>query len=433
MARPLPQEPSPKICGERVDIPRERPNKKKKAILYGGIGIVGLAAITVALGRLEPAAPSVDAGTVFLDSVRRGTMRVQVRGPGTLVPEQIRFVSALTAGRVERKLVMPGTRVEAGTILLEMSNPDVQLEALEAERQLTQAESDRVNLRSTLETQRLNQEGVVATVRQQMAEARRTAFGAESLAQRGLISTNDLENARGRATELETRVSLEEKRLQVMTESMASQLATQESQVSRMQAIVEFQRNRLASLRVRAGAPGVLQDLPLEEGQWVISGQTLARVVQPERLKAVLRVPEVQARDVVLGQVAFIDTRTDTIPGRVIRIDPASTNATVAVDIALEVDSLPRGARPDLSVDGIIEVARLDDVLWTGRPVFGQQNSTVGLFKVSPDRREAVRVQVRLGRTSVTSVEIVSGLAQGDLVITSDMSAWDEADRVRLR
>jgi multidrug resistance efflux pump len=416
-----------------VDIPRERPNKKKKALLYGGLGLVGLVVVTVALGKLEPAAPSVDGGTVFIDSVRRGTMLVQVRGPGTLVPEQIRYVSALTAGRVERKLVQPGARVEAGTILLEMSNPDVQLEALEAERQLTQAESDRVNLRSTLETQRLNQEGAVATVRMQLAEARRTALASESLAQRGLISTFELENARGRATELETRVGLEERRLQVMSESMEAQLATQESQVGRMRAIVDFQRSRLASLRVRAGAPGVLQDLPLEEGQWVISGQTLARVVQPERLKAVLRIPEVQARDVVLGQRAFIDTRSDTIPGRVVRIDPASQNATVSVDVALEVDTLPRGARPDLSVDGLIEVARLDDVLWTGRPVFGQQYSTVGLFKVSPDRREAVRVSVRLGRTSTMAVEVMSGLAQGDLLITSDMSAWDDADRVRLR
>lgn len=416
-----------------MDIPRERPNKKKKAILYGGLGIVGLALVTFALGSLEPAAPSVDAGTVFRDSVRRGTMLVQVRGPGTLVPEQIRYVSALTAGRVERKLVQPGTRVEPGTILLEMSNPDVQLEALEAERQLTQAESDRVNLRATLETQRLNQEGAVATVRQQWAEARRMAMASESLAQRELISTFELENVRGRAAELATRTGIEEQRLKVMTESMESQVATQESQVGRMKAIVDFQRGRLASLKVPAGAAGVLQDLPLEEGQWVISGQTLARVVQPERLKAVLRVPEVQARDVVLGQRAFIDTRTDTILGRVVRIDPASQNATVAVDVALEADTLPRGARPDLSVDGIIEVARLDDVLYTGRPVFGQQYSTVGLFKVTPDGREAVRVQVRLGRTSVNAVEIVSGLAQGDVVILSDMSASDDVDRVRLR
>jgi multidrug efflux pump subunit AcrA (membrane-fusion protein) len=200
-----------------------------------------------------------------------------------------------------------------------------------------------------------------------------------------------------------------------------------------MRAIVEFQRRRLASMQVRAGAPGVLQDLPLEEGQWVLSGQTLARVVQPERLKAVLRVPEVQARDVVLGQPAFIDTRTDTIPGRVVRIDPAATNGTVAVDISLTPDSLPRGARPDLSVDGIIEVARLEEVLFTGRPVFGQAYSTVGLFRVTEGGNEAARVQVRLGRTSVNAVEIQSGLAQGDVVILSDMSAWDNADRIRLR
>lgn len=416
-----------------MDIPRERPNKRRKALLYGGLGVVGLALVTFALGNLEPAAPSVDAGTVFRDSVRRGTMLVQVRGPGTLIPEQIRYVSALTAGRVERKLVQPGERVEPGTILIEMSNPDVQLEALEAERQLTQAESDRVNLRATLETQRLNQEGAVATVRMQLAEARRTALASESLAQRGLVSTFELENARGRAAELETRVDLEQRRLVIMQESMNEQVATQESQVSRMRAIVDFQRRRLASLRVPAGAAGVLQDLPLEEGQWVLSGQTLARVVQPERLKAVLRVPEVQARDVVLGQRAFIDTRTDTVPGRVVRIDPAATNGTVAVDVALDPDTLPRGARPDLSVDGIIEVARMDDVLHTGRPVFGQQYSTVGLFKVSRDGREAARVQVRLGRTSVNAVEIVTGLSEGDVVILSDMSAWDDADRIRLR
>jgi multidrug resistance efflux pump len=416
-----------------VDIPRERPNKRKKAFIYGGLGVAGLALVTFALGSLEPAAPSVDAGTVFRDSVRRGTMLVQVRGPGTLVPEQIRYVSALTAGRVERKLVEPGTRVEPGTILLELSNPDVQLEALEAERQLTQSEADRINLQANLENQRLNQEAAVATVRQLLAEAQRTAVASESLSQRGLVSTFELENARGRAEELATRAGIEQQRLTVMTESMGSQLSTQESQVGRMRAIVEFQRRRLASMQVRAGAPGVLQDLPLEEGQWVLSGQTLARVVQPERLKAVLRVPEVQARDVVLGQPAFIDTRTDTIPGRVVRIDPAATNGTVAVDISLTPDSLPRGARPDLSVDGIIEVARLEQVLFTGRPVFGQAYSTVGLFRVTEGGNEAARVQVRLGRTSVNAVEIQSGLAQGDVVILSDMSAWDNADRIRLR
>jgi multidrug resistance efflux pump len=415
-----------------VDIPRE-PKKKRKAYVYGGLGLAAVVAVTVAIGSLGPAAPSVGRAAVFSDSVARGTMLIQVRGPGTLVPEQIRWVSALTAGRIERKLVQPGTEVEPTTILVEMSNPDVQLEALEAERQLTQAESERVNLRARLETDRLNQEGAVATIGMLFEEARRTVMAAESLAQLGLTAQFELENARGRARELETRVGVEESRLRVMTESMAAQIETQDSQVERMRSIVAFQRSRLASMRVPAGIHGVLQDLPLEEGQWMTPGATLARVVQPDRLKAVLRIPEVQARDVVLGQRAFIDTRRDTIPGRVVRIDPASLNGTVAVDVALDVDTLPRGARPDLSVDGTIEISRLEDVLFTSRPAFGQANATVGLFKLVDGGNAAERVQVRLGAASVNMVQIVSGLDVGDVVILSDMSQWDNADRVRLR
>jgi len=416
-----------------VDIPRPQAKRKRKAYLYGAGGLAAIVLITVAISRLEPAAPSVSRGTVFSDSVKRGTMLVQVRGPGTLVPEQIRWISALTAGRIERKLVQPGTVVEPSTILVEMSNPDVQLEALEAERQLGAARSELANLRGSLETQRLNQQGVIATIEAQFGEARRTAMAAESLSQQGLISSFELENARERAAELETRVGVEHERLRVMSEAMKSQLETQESQVQRMVAIVDFQRQRLASMKVRAGTRGVLQDLPLEEGQWVLSGQTLARVVQPERLKAVLRIPEVQARDVTLGQMAFIDTRSDTIPGHVTRIDPASLNGTVAVDVSLDVDSLPRGARPDLSVDGTIEVARLDDALYVGRPAFGQAQSTVQLFKITDDGSGAERVTVRLGLASVNSVQILDGLAVGDVVILSDMSQWDNVDRVRLR
>jgi multidrug resistance efflux pump len=416
-----------------VDIPRPQQGKKKKAYLYGGLGLAAVALITVAVGSLEPAAPSVSRATVFTDSVQRGTMLIQVRGPGTLVPEQIRWISALTAGRIERKLVQPGTTVEPGTVILEMSNPDVQLEALEAERQLTAAQAELVNLRGGLETQRLNQQGVIATIEMQFGEGRRAAIAAESLAQRGLVSTFELENARERAQELETRVGLEHQRLKVMEESMKAQVSTQESQVTRMRAIVAFQRDRLASMRVRAGTQGVLQDLPLEEGQWVLSGQTLARVVQPERLKAVLRIPEVQARDVALGQLALIDTRSDTIRGHVTRIDPASLNGTVAVDVSLDVDTLPRGARPDLSVDGTVEVARLDDALFTGRPAFGQARSTVQLFKVVDGGSAAVRTTVQLGLASVNAVQILGGLEVGDVVILSDMSQWDNVDRVRLR
>jgi len=416
-----------------VDIPRPQKNKKRKAYLYGGITLTAVVLITLAIGSLDPAAPSVSRATVFTDSVRRGTMLIQVRGPGTLVPEQIRWISALTAGRIERKLVQPGTIVEPSTILVEMSNPDVQLEALEAERQLGSAQSELANLRGSLQTQRLDQQGVIATIEAQFGEGNRAATAAESLAQRGLISTFELENARARVVELETRVAVEHERLRVMAESMKSQLATQESQVERMRAIVAFQRQRLASMKVRAGTHGVLQDLALEEGQWVLSGQTLARVVQPERLKAVLRIPEVQARDVTLGQRAFIDTRSDTIPGHVTRIDPASLNGTVSVDVSLEVDTLPRGARPDLSVDGTIEVARLDDAFFTGRPAFGQAQSTVQLFKVVDDGSAAVRVTVQLGLASVNAVQILGGLDVGDVVILSDMSQWDNVDRVRLR
>ena len=416
-----------------MDIPRPQKDKKKKAYLYGGLGVAAVVLITVAVGSLEPAAPSVSRATVFTDSVRRGTMLIQVRGPGTLVPEQIRWISALTAGRVERKLVQPGTMVEPNTVILEMSNPDVQLEALEAERQLSAAQSQLVNLSGTLETQLLNQQGAIATIEAQLGEGRRAAIAAESLSQRGLISTFELENARERAKELETRVKIEHERLRVMDESMKAQVVTQEGQVERMEAIVAFQRQRLASMRVRAGTSGVLQDLPLEEGQWVLSGQTLARVVQQERLKAVLRIPEVQARDVALGQLAFIDTRSDTIPGHVTRIDPASLNGTVAVDVSLDVDTLPRGARPDLSVDGTIEVARLDDALFTGRPAFGQARSTVQLFKVVDGGSAAVRTTVQLGLASVNAVQILGGLDVGDVMILSDMSQWDNVDRVRLR
>ena len=416
-----------------MDIPRPQKDKKKKALLYGGLGLAAVVLITVAVGSLDPAAPSVSRATVFTDSVQRGTMLIQVRGPGTLVPEQIRWISALTAGRVERKLVQPGTMVEPNTVILEMSNPDVQLEALEAERQLSAAQSQLVNLSGTLETQLLNQQGAIATIEAQLGEGRRAAIAAESLSQRGLISTFELENARERAKELETRVKIEHERLKVMDESMKAQVVTQEGQVERMEAIVAFQRQRLASMRVRAGTSGVLQDLPLEEGQWVLSGQTLARVVQPERLKAVLRIPEVQARDVALGQLAFIDTRSDTIPGHVTRIDPASLNGTVAVDVSLDVDTLPRGARPDLSVDGTIEVARLDDALFTGRPAFGQARSTVQLFKVVDGGSAAVRTTVQLGLASVNAVQILGGLDVGDIMILSDMSQWDNVDRVRLR
>jgi multidrug resistance efflux pump len=419
------------IRGNRVDIPRAPARRGRKRLIYGGLATLALATTTLGLRGLKPAAPRVDRAAVWIDSVQRGPLVIEVRGPGTLVPERVRWISAVTAGRVERRLAEPGQEVAPGTELLELSNPDVQLEALESERQLTVAQADRVNLRTTLETSRLNQEAAVAAARAAYLDAKRNAEAAEDLAGKELISTMEASRARDRVMELETRYAVEEKRLAVMTEAAHSQLALQDAQVARLRAVTEFQRGRIRSMKVLAGAHGILQELPLEVGQWAQSGATLARLVEPGRLKAVLRIPETQAKDVTLGQPAVIDTRNGLVRGMVARIDPAVQNGTVTVDARLEGE-LPRGARPDLSVDGTIQVERLDNVLHVGRPAYGQANSTVGLFRLTPEGTEAVRVNVRLGRTSVNTVEVLGGLQPGAKVIISDMSRWDGVDRVRV-
>lgn len=414
-----------------MDIPRE-PKGNKRRWLYIAAGVVAVVVITVALSRLGPAAPSVDRSTIWSDVVKRGEMVRQVRGPGTLVSEQIRWIVALTAGRVERVLLDPGAEVDSSTIILLLSNPDVEIQALEAQRQLTSEEAYLVELKTRLESQRLSQASLVATVRSQYKEAQRNLGRDEDLAEQGLISDIALQNSRDRAKELETRVEIEEQRLEVMTDAVESQLEAQRAQVGRLRSIAIFKQNLVESMEVVAGVSGVLAEMPLEEGQWVRPGDYLARVVQPGRLRAELRIPETQARDVAIGQRAWIDTRNDTIPGRVVRIDPAVQSGSVMVDVRLE-GALPKEARPDLSVDGTIELERLNDVLYVGRPAYGQANSLVGLFKVVDGGRAAVRVTVRLGRASVSTIEVVEGLSVGDEVILSDMSAWDEHDRVRLR
>lgn len=421
---------SPRAASSPVDIARA-PTKNRKRWIYGGAGILALVITTVALGKLEPAAPSVDAGPLWTDTVQQGPMIREVRGPGTLVPEQIRWITAVTAGRVERVMVQPGAPVDETTVLMVLTNPDVQIQTLDAERQLTAAESELVNLRTNLESQRLNQAGAVASVRSQYREAMRKLAGDSSIARQGLISTNELKTSEDRAEELTERLKIEEQRLELLSSTVASQITIQERQVERLRSIATFQREQEQSMVVRAGAKGVLQELPLQVGQWANPGATLAKVVQPGLLKAVLRIPETQARDVAIGQNATIDTRNGLVKGRVARIDPASTQASVAVDITME-QPLPRGARPDLSVDGTIELERLANVLHVGRPAYGQSNTTVGLFRVEPDRKTATRVNVRLGRNSVNTVEIVQGLREGDVVILSDMSRWDEAEKVRL-
>jgi HlyD family secretion protein len=414
-----------------VDIKREPAKRGRKRILYGGIALAAILATTLGLRGLKPAAPRVDRAAVWIDSVQRGPLVIEVRGPGTLVPERIRYISAVTAGRVERRLAEPGQEVQPETVLLELSNPDVQLEALESERQLTVAQADRVNLKSSLESNRLNQEAAVAAAKAAYLDAKRMAEASKELAEKELISSMEASRAADRVEELETRYKVEEQRLAVITAATDSQIVLQQAQVGRLLAVTDFQRGRVRSMVVKAGANGILQELPLEVGQWAQSGATLARLVEPGKLKAVLRIPETQAKDVVLGQPAAIDTRNGIVKGKVMRIDPAVQNGTVTVDVSLEGE-LPRGARPDLSVDGTIQVERLDNVLHVGRPAYGQANSTVGLFKLVGDGSEAVRASVRLGRTSVNTVEILGGLQPGEKVIISDMSRWDAFERVRV-
>ncbi|HXI20502.1 MAG TPA: HlyD family efflux transporter periplasmic adaptor subunit [Gemmatimonadales bacterium] len=414
-----------------MDIVREKkPNRRR--FLYIGVAVAALALTTLGLARLKPAAPTVDGGTIWRDTVKLGPMVREVRGPGTLVPEHIRWVSAVAPGRVEQKLVQPGEHVTANTILLELSNPDVQIQLLQAERQLTDAQAQLVSLKTQLETQKLTQAGVVAQVESDYRDAVRQAASDSALMVQDLISAADYARSRDKAVAMTTRLGVEKQQLQIYTDNIASQLAVQEEQIQRLKAVAEFQRGLVNAMVVRAGADGVLQELPLEVGQWAISGATLAKVVQPEKLKAVLRIPETQARDVSLGQLALIDTRNGIVKGHVIRQDPASQNGTVAVDVGFD-EPLPKGARPDLSVDGTIEIERLDRVLHMGRPAYGQANSTVGLFRILPSGDEAERVRVELGRSSVNTIEVVRGLKEGDVVILSDMSRWDGVDRVRIK
>lgn len=414
-----------------MDKPRKNPKKKRRPFYIAG-GIIVAVGITIGLTKLEPAAPSVDRAILWRDTVQRGEMVRQVGGPGTLVPVDIRIITAQTAGRVEEVHARPGTHVQPGSPLVRLTNPDVQLQLLEAQRQLSNARTQLVTLRVDLETRRLNQQGVVATAKTQYAEAERQAKLSEELLEKGVGSVNQAELNRDTRDEMKQRYELEKERLEVMTGSVEGQIESQEREVERLTQIVEFRRQEIESMNVVAGTEGVLQALDLEIGQYVQDGTELARVVKPGRLKAELRIPETQAVDLAIGQTAHIDTRNGIVTGRVMRIDPAAETGTVGVDVELP-DELPAGARPDLSVDGKIEIEKLADVLFVGRPQFGSSNSTISLFKVLPDGDEAVRVQVQLGQSSVNEIVIQKGLNEGDDVILSDMSQVDGFDRVRLK
>jgi multidrug resistance efflux pump len=417
-----------------VDIIREQKPKKNKRIIQASAVVIVLVLVTVGLRSLQPAAPSVQRATVWMDTVQQGTMVRQVRGPGTLVPENMRMITAVTAGRIEQRYLLAGAEIQAETVILRLSNPDVEVQLLQAQQQLSQAQAILITLRSSLQTQRLTQQGLVAQTRTQHLDAKRIFDQNQRLFERNpdLVAQAELDRSQELADELETRLQLERDRLEVLEASVDEQIMAQETQVGRLQAIVQFNTERLASLEVVAGVDGVLTELPVQEGEWVQAGGTLARVVQPGRLKAEIRIPQTQAQDVVVGQLAYIDTRNDTIEGRVARIDPAVQNGTVTIDVVLPED-LPRSARTDLNVDGTVVIERLDDVTYVGRPAYGQANNRVGIFKLVEDGNYAERVNVQLGRSSVNEIEVQEGLQPGDVVILSDMSQWDGYDRVRLR
>ncbi|MFZ0801018.1 MAG: efflux RND transporter periplasmic adaptor subunit [Terriglobales bacterium] len=414
-----------------------RPNiarqKRRRQIIYIAVGIVLLALVTMGLSRLKPAAPTVERSTVWVDTVKRGSVLRQVRGLGTLVPMEgsIQFLPAITEGRVDKILELPGAQVKADTILLELSNPQLTQEALDAEWKLKASEADYKNLQVQLASQVLAQKSLSAQAQSEYSQAKMQSDIDTELAKLGVISQLSEKVSNQKTQELSTRNDIEKQRLTNSSEVLTAQLQAKQAEVEEFRALADLKKSQLDRLRVRAGIDGVLQEQTLKIGQFVTPGTTLAKVVQPQRLKAELKIAETQAKDIQLGQPASVDTHNGVIPGHVVRIDPSVVNGTVTVDVALDA-ALPQGARPDLSVDGTIDLEKMQNVLYVGRPAFGQEQSTVGMFKLEADGNNAVRAQVKLGRSSVNTVEILQGLKEGDQVILSDMSRWDNFDRIRL-
>ena len=406
--------------------------RRTRRITYGAATAVAVLLITLGLSRLKPAAPSVDRGTLVIDTVKRGGMLRQVRGLGTLVPEELRWIPAATEGRVERIVVQPGSTVNPETIILELSNPELEMQALDAESQLRAAEAQYAELKVRLESQHLDQEAAAASVQADYAQARMRADTDQQLADQGLVADLNRKLSRVAADQLENRNRIEQRRLAIAGDSIKAQLAGQQAQVEQKRVLARLRRNQVKAQAVRAGIGGMLQQVPVEVGQRVTPGTILAKVAEQNRLKAVIKVAETQAKDIQIGQPASIDTRNGMVDGRVSRVDPAAQNGTVTVDVAL-TSELPKGARPDLSVDGTVELERLENILYVGRPAQGGQGpGPVGLFKLEEGGSTATRVTVRLGRASVSTVEVVGGLKEGDQVILSDTSAYDAVDRIRL-
>jgi HlyD family secretion protein len=407
-------------------------NKRIRQAIIAGVALVAIVVVTIALSQLKPAAPTVDRGTAYIDTVKRGPMVRQVRGLGTLVPEDIRWIPAATDGRVERIVVYPGTPVTPDTVILELVNPTQTQALLEAEQQLNGAEAQLANLRVTVANELLAQEATTGQVRAEYRQAKLQAEADAELAKEGLVSSLTAKLSQVRSDNLGVRDEIEQKRLTATRNSSQSRFAVQQADVTRLRALVGLRRSQVSQLRVRAGMTGMLQEVKVEVGNQVGTGTPLARVADQGHLKAQLKVPETQAKDVMIGQTAAIDTRNGIIPGRVSRIDPAVQAGTVTVDVALNGE-LPKGARPDLSVDGTIELERLEDILFVGRPTYGQEQSVIRLFRVDADGVTCTRTTVSIGKTSVNTVEVKTGLKQGDQVILSDMSQYDAFDRIRLK
>jgi HlyD family secretion protein len=407
--------------------------KKMRRILFAAVGVLVIGVVSVVLARLKPAAPTVERATVWIDTVKRGDMNRNVRGLGTLVPvdEARRLIPAVTQGRVERILIRPGVEVTPDTIVLELSEPQVQQALADAEQQLRGAEADLAGLQARLQSDRLTQRSAAAAVEADYKAAQLQKEVDENLAKDGLVSSLQLKTSTVRAESLATRHAIAQDNMRVAEDNIKAQVMAQQARIDQLRSVLNLRRQQMEQLKVRAGMHGVLEQVSVNVGQQVTPGFNLARVADPTRLKAELRIAETQARDLTIGQKAEIDTRNGIIPGRVIRIDPAAQQGTVTVDVEL-IGDLPRGARPDLSVDGTIELERLTNVLYVGRPAFGQEQSTVGLFKVDATG-EASRAQVQLGRSAVNTIEVLGGLSEGEQVILSDMSAWDQFDRLRLR
>lgn len=413
--------------------PEFKKQKRRKQAVIGVVCVLIAAAAFVGVSRLKPAAPSVERSTVWTDTVKRGPMLRQVRGLGSLVPspEDVRQIPAETEATVMRIRVLPGTQVTADTVLLEMSNPETEQAAADADLQLKAAEAELKSLKVKLDSDLMTQRAGAATVSADYSQAQLQAETDKELYNLGVISGLTYKASSGKANELNTRNNIENERLQINQQAIRSQLAVQEAKVDEMRALADLKKKQLNDLNVRAGISGVLVDLPLQVGQHVQPGTMLAKVVQPEHLMASLKIPETQARDVQINEPATIDTHNGVVSGTVMRVDPAVQNGTVTVDVRI-TGELPKGARPDLSVDGTIDLEKLDNVLYVGRPAFGQENSTISLFRLDPQGQDAMRVPVKVGRASVNAIQIVEGLHEGDTVILSDMSRWDNAERIRL-